>query len=582
VKLRREISSGKPPFAEFAPARQKRNPRPGALVIGQTFSLLDGSADISLETIFFMKVLVADKISPKGVAYLRQQPGIEVIEAYGSSPEKILELVKDVHAIAVRSETKITAAVFAAAPLLKVVGRAGVGVDNVDVEAATERGVIVMNTPSGNTVATAELTFTHILCGARPVPQAAASMKAGQWDRKNFSGIELFKKTLGVIGLGRIGAEVAKRAQAFGMKVLAYDPYLAPSRAKAMQVEGVTLDELLAQSDYITVHMPMTDDTHHMIDEAAFEKCKKGLRIFNCARGGIIKETALIAALKSGKVAAAGLDVFEEEPLAKDSELRTLPNVVLTPHLGASTSEAQEAVGIEVAEQIADVLNGGVIRNAVNMPSMDANAVKVLGPSIDLGGKLGTLVQQIAPPQIATLRITYWGKIVDLDVNAVTRAIQRGFLRRISGDSVNFVNAPVALERLGVRAEIVKSTDDSGYSELIRVEAITPDNTAYTASGTFIGKSNQPRIVSINGREVEVAAEGKLLVLENLDQPGMVGTIGTILGQDKVNIADMSLSRLTPGGTAYMVVRVDTEPSESARAVIKGHAAIKLAKFVQL
>jgi D-3-phosphoglycerate dehydrogenase len=349
-----------------------------------------------------------------------------------------------------------------------------------------------------------------------------------------------------------------------------------------MQVEGVTLDELLAQSDYITVHMPMTDDTHHMIDEAAFAKCKPGLRIFNCARGGIIKETALIAALKSGKVAAAGLDVFEEEPLAKDSELRTLANVVLTPHLGASTSEAQEAVGIEVAEQIADVLNGGVIRNAVNMPSMDANAVKVLGPSIDLGAKLGTLVQQIAPPQIATLRITYWGKIVDLDVNAVTRAIQRGFLRRISGASVNFVNAPVALERLGVRAEIVKSTDDSGYSELIRVEAITPDNLTFSASGTFIGKSNQPRIVSINGREVEVAADGKLLVLENLDQPGMVGTIGTILGQDQVNIADMSLSRLTPGGTAYMVVRVDTEPSESARAVIKGHAAIKLAKFVQL
>jgi D-3-phosphoglycerate dehydrogenase len=529
-----------------------------------------------------MKVLVADKISPKGVAYLRQQPGIEVIEAYGSSPEKVLELVKDVHAIAVRSETKITAAVIAAAPLLKVVGRAGVGVDNVDVEAATERGVVVMNTPAGNTIATAELTFTHILCGARPVAQAAASMKKGEWDRKSFSGIELFKKTLGVVGLGRIGGEVAKRAQAFGMRVLAYDPYLAPSRAKAMQVEGVTLDELLKQSDYITVHMPMTDDTHHMIDEAAFAKCKKGLRIFNCARGGIIKETALIAALKSGQVSAAGLDVFEEEPLAKESELRTLPNVVLTPHLGASTTEAQEAVGIEVAEQIADVLNGGVIRNAVNMPSMDANAVKVLGPYIDLGAKLGTLVQQIGPAQIATLRITYWGKIVDLDVNAVTRSIQRGFLRRISGDSVNFVNAPSVLERLGVRAESVKSTDDSGYTDLLKVEAITPDGAIFSAAGTFSGKGNQPRIVSINDREVEVAADGKLLVLENLDQPGMVGTIGTILGGDKVNIADMSLSRLTPGGTAYMVVRVDHEPSESARAVIKGHAAIKLAKFVQL
>jgi D-3-phosphoglycerate dehydrogenase len=439
-----------------------------------------------------------------------------------------------------------------------------------------------MNTPSGNTIATAELTFTHLLCGARPVPQAAASMRAGQWDRKSFSGIELLRKNLGIVGLGRIGSEVAKRAQAFGMRVLAYDPYLAPSRAKAMQIEAVSFDELLAQADYITVHMPLTDDTKYMIDEAAFEKCKKGLRIFNCARGGIIKETALLAALKSGKVAAAGLDVFEDEPLAKDSEFRSLPNVVLTPHLGASTAEAQESVGIEIAEQIADVLNGGVIRNAVNVPSLDAASVKVLGPYLDLGAKLGTLVQQISPAQIASLKITYWGKIVDLDANAITRSIQRGYLRRISGEEVNFVNAPVLLERLGVKVDVVKSTGDSGYTELIHVEATTPDGTAFSAAGTLTGKANQPRIVGINSREVEVAAEGKLLVLENLDQPGMVGEVGTILGKDNVNIADMSLSRLTPGGTAYMVVRVDTEPSESARKVIKSHPAIKQAKFVQL
>jgi D-3-phosphoglycerate dehydrogenase len=319
-----------------------------------------------------------------------------------------------------------------------------------------------------------------------------------------------------------------------------------------------------------------------MIDEAAFEQCKKGVRIFNCARGGIIKESALIAALKSGKVAAAGLDVYEDEPLAKDSEFRTLPNVVLTPHLGASTAEAQESVGIEIAEQIADVLNGGVIRNAVNVPSIDAAALKILGPYLDLGAKLGTLVQQIAPAQIAQMRITYWGKLVDLDANAVTRSIERGFLRRISGEEVNFVNAPVLLERLGVRAEVVQSTDDCGYSELIQVEAIAPEGQVFSAAGTLIGKGNQPRIVNINNREVEVAAEGKLLVLENVDQPGMVGTIGTILGKDKVNIADMSLSRLTPGSTAYMVVRVDTEPGEAARKEIKGHPAIKMAKFVQL
>ncbi len=529
-----------------------------------------------------MKVLVADKISPKGVAFLRQQPGFEVVEAYGSSPEKVLELVRDVHAIAVRSETKITAAVFQAAPLLKVVGHAGVGVDNVDVEAATNHGVVVMNTPAGNTIATAELTFTHLLCGARPVPQACASMKAGQWDRKSFSGIELFRKTLGIVGLGRIGGEVAKRAQAFGMRVLAYDPYLAPSRAKAMQVEGVTLAELLRQADYITVHMPLTDDTRYMIDEAALAKCRKGVQLFNCARGGIIKESALIAALKSGHVAAAGLDVFEDEPLARDSELRSLPNVVLTPHLGASTAEAQESVGIEIAEQIADVLRGGVIRNAVNVPSIDAATMRVLGPYLDLGAKLGTLVQQIAPAQIAQLRITYWGKLVEHDTNAVTRAIERGFLRRISGDDVNFVNAPVILERLGIHAEVIQSNEEADYSELIQVEAITPEGKVHSALGTLIGKANEPRIVGINGREVEVAAEGKLLVLENVDQPGMVGTIGTILGRANVNIADMSLSRLTPGGTAYMVVRVDTEPGESARQEIRGHSAIRMAKFVHL
>jgi D-3-phosphoglycerate dehydrogenase len=528
-----------------------------------------------------MKILVADKISPKGVAYLRQQPGFEVIEAYGSTQEQVLALVKDVHAIAVRSETKITRAILDAAPLLKVVGRAGVGVDNVDVDAATERGVVVMNTPAGNTIATAELTFTHILCGARPVAQAAASMKAGQWDRKSFSGIELFKKTIGVVGFGRIGGEVAKRAQAFGMRVLAYDPYLAPARAKAMQVESVSLDELLSQSDYITVHMPMTDDTHHMIDEGAFEKCKKGLRIFNCARGGIIKETALIAALKSGKVAAAGLDVFEEEPLAKDSELRSLPNVVLTPHLGASTSEAQEAVGIEVAEQIADLLISGAVRNAVNLPSVDAATAKMLAPYIDLGTKLGTLVQQIAPAQIASLRITYAGKIVEIDANAITRSIERGFLCRISED-VNTVNAPFVLQRLGIQADVLSSNVACDYSELITVEAINAAGEVFSASGTLIGKTNEPRIVGINGREVEVAAEGKLLVLENIDQPGMVGAVGTLLGKDKVNIADMSLSRLTPGGTAYMVVRVDTEPSEAARNEIKSNPAIKQAKFIQL
>jgi len=529
-----------------------------------------------------MKVLVADKISSKGVAWLKQQPGLEVVEAYGSSPAKLLELVKDVHAIAVRSESKITAEVLAAAPLLKVVGRAGVGVDNVDVDAATERGVIVMNTPSGNTIATAELTFTHLLCGARPVPQAAASMRAGQWDRKTFSGIELFRKTLGIVGLGRIGGEVARRAQAFGMRVLAFDPYLAPSRAKAMQIESVALDELLAQSDYITVHMPLTDDTHYMIDEAALAKCKKGVRIVNVARGGLIKEAALIAALKSGQVAAAGLDVYEEEPLGATSELRALANVTLTPHLGASTAEAQDAVGVEVAEQIADVLAGGVIRNAVNMPTLDAATLAVLKPYLDLGSKLGTLVQQISPVSVSALKITYWGRVVDMDANAITRAILRGWLRRISGDSVNYVNAPFLLERLGVRTEVVKSTGEADYTELMQVEATGADGVVRSAAGTLIGKASGPRVVALNGRAVEVAATGKLLIIENSDEPGMIGYVGTLLGRDKVNIANMSLSRQEPGQTALMVINLDSEPSDAVRRELKGHPAIRLAKYVEL
>lgn len=529
-----------------------------------------------------MKILVADKISPKGVAFLREQPGFEVIEAYGSSPAKVLELVKDVSAIAVRSETKIDAAVFAAAPLLKVVGRAGVGVDNVDVEAATERGVIVMNTPLGNTIATAELTITHILCGARPVPQAAASMRAGQWDRKSFSGLELFRKTLGVVGLGRIGTEVAKRAQAFGMRVLAFDPYLAPSRAKAMQVEAVSLDDLLKQADYITVHMPLTEQTQYMIDEAALAKCKKGVKLFNCARGGIIKEAALIAALKSGHVAAAGLDVFETEPLAADSELRKFPNVTLTPHLGASTAEAQDAVGIEIAEQIADVLNGGVIRNAVNMPSLDAATLKVLGPYLELGSRLGTLVQQLATSRIERLRVTFTGKVVELDTNPIMRAIQRGFLSRISSETLNFINAPVIMDRLGVQVEVTKSNIETDYTELVQVEAFGADGLAFCATGTLLGKANSPRLVSLNNREVEASPSGVLLIYENHDEPGIIGMVGTLLGRDGVNIGAMSLGRNSAGGTALCVLNLDSAPSEAALKELTSHRAIKQAVVVNL
>jgi len=388
-----------------------------------------------------MKVLVADKIAASGVEYLRQLEGFDVIEAYGSSPDKLKELVSDVDAIIVRSATSITADIIAAAPKLKAVGRAGVGVDNIDVTAASDRGITVMNTPSGNTIATAELAFTHLLCSARPIPQANASMKAGKWDKKLFQGTELFQKTLGVLGLGRIGTQVAKRAKAFGMQVLAYDPFLTEERAEELEVEKVELDELYSRVDFITVHMPKTETTTNMLNADAFSKMKDGVRIVNCARGGLIKEDDLAEALKSGKVAAAGMDVFEEEPLPGGSPLRDYDKLVMTPHLGASTVEAQENVGQEVAELIGAYLQNGVVQNAVNAPSVDTSTLKVLKPYFPLAYRLGSVIQQLAPKDVKKLVITYSGKLVDLEVKPITRSLQRGFLRKITND-VNDVNAP--------------------------------------------------------------------------------------------------------------------------------------------
>jgi D-3-phosphoglycerate dehydrogenase len=527
-----------------------------------------------------MKILVADKISPLGVAYLRNLPDFEVLEAYQSSEEEIIELVGDVDAIVVRSETQINRTVIEAASRLRVVGRAGVGVDNIDVEAATERGIVVMNTPTGNTVATAELTFTHMLCGARPVPQAVAMMREGKWDRKSFSGTELNRKTLGVVGFGRIGTEVARRAQAFGMRVVAHDPFLAPSRARAMQIECLALDALLAVSDYITVHLPLTEGTRHLIDAAAFAKMKDGVRIFNCARGGIIDETALLAAVNSGKVAAAGLDVFEDEPPPADSKLRVHPNILLTPHLGASTAEAQESVGVEIAEAVAEALYGGVIRSAVNMPSIDAETLEVLKPYLVLGTSLGTFLQQISPTQVEKIQISYWGKIVDLDSNSVTRGILKGYLRLISGRDVNFVNAPVIMERLGIEVDVTKSNLESDYTELVQIESFGSDGIVCSVAGTLIGKANIPRVVSINGMEVETDLGGINLILENSDEPGIVGRIGTAIGRDKVNIATMSMSRNEIGGVAMTVVNLDSELSDGAMNAITATPGIKRALLV--
>jgi D-3-phosphoglycerate dehydrogenase len=528
-----------------------------------------------------MKILVADRISPIGVDLFRAEEGFEVIEAYGSSSEQILELVKDVDAIAVRSDTKISAEVIAAAPSLKVVGRAGVGVDNIDIEAATENGVIVMNTPTGNTIATAELTFTHMLAGTRPIVQACATMREGGWDRKKYTGFELNQKTLGVLGMGRIGAEVARRAMAFQMEVLAYDPYLTESRAKTLGVKQATLDEVIEKADYITVHMPMTAETKHMLNADAFRRMKDGVRVFNCARGGIIDEAALIDALNSGKVAAAGLDVYEDEPPAADSPLRSIPNLVLTPHLGASTVEAQENVGIDVAKQMIETLKGGMVINALNMPSVDPKVLEKLGPYITLGEKIGTFSQQLAPEGVEKISIRYFGKITELDTLPLTNAIQRGYLREIS-DNINNVNAPKKIERLGIESEQIKSSNHADFNELIEVQVVCKGGKTRTIGGTLVGKNSVPRIVSIDGHSVEVNTDATLLVLKNKDAPGIVGFIGVTLGEDNCNIANMSLSRDKGEGFAVSVFELDSAPSDAAAKKIIEHEAIEKYRVIKL
>ncbi len=532
-----------------------------------------------------MKILVADKISSIGIDFLKQQEGFEVVTAYGlykDDQTKFLELATGASAIIVRSDSKVTRAVLeAASPMLKAVGRAGVGVDNIDIEAATDYGVVVMNTPGGNTIATAELTFTHMLCGARPVVQAAASMREGRWDRKIMGGSELFKKTLGVCGMGRIGAEVAKRAQAFGMNILAYDPFLSAAKAESMGVQQVELDQLFRESEYITVHMPLTDKTRGMINAAAIATMKDNVRLFNCARGGIIDEDALVAGLESGKIAAAGLDVYTSEPPAEDHPLRLAKNLNLTPHLGASTAEAQESVGLEIAESVTSVLTGGGIANAINMPSLDEQTLKTVGPYLELCSALGSLVQQLALEKVEKIKITYLGKIVDLDANSLTRGILKGYLKDISSNA-NFVNAFVIMERLGLTVEVLKSSEKTDYTELVKVEAHCVNGELVSAEGTLIGKGNSPRVVSINGREVEVEPHGCMLMIANSDELGIVGKIGEIVGRDGVNIAAMSLSRNEVGGVALNVACLDSDLSEAAISEIAAIGAVKQAKVVHL
>jgi D-3-phosphoglycerate dehydrogenase len=529
-----------------------------------------------------MNIMICDPISPKGIALFQQRTEFNVtVLKQRLSEAELLPLVKDVEAMVVRSETKITKAVMDAAPKLKVVGRAGVGVDNVDVEAATQRGIVVMNTPSGNTISTAELTFSMLMSLARKIPQANASMKAGEWNRKAFQGVELYNKTLGILGMGRIGTEVTRRAIVFGMRVLAYDPYMTPSRANALQVELVELDEIFARCDFITVHMPMSDETRGMINAAAFAKMKPGARVINCARGGIIDEKDLLEAVKSGKIAGAALDVYETEPLPKEFPLRDLPQVIMTPHLGASTEEAQENVGIEVAEAITDYLLNGAVRNAVNLPNLDAKTYALVKPYLALGEKLGRLVAQLAPKRNDRLVVTYGGKAAEAPSDPITRFVLKGFLESAGGKDVNQVNVRTLAESLGLRVEEIKSNEETDFNEWLHLAVYSGDQ-KISAGGTLYGAKQQPRIVRINSRPVEIVPEGVLLFLTNRDRPGIVGYLGTLLGGHKVNIASMSLSRDTVGGQALTVLNLDSVPSAAVLEEVQKDPDITNVRVVKI
>lgn len=527
------------------------------------------------------KILVADPISPRGVELLRSHPRFTVDVNTGLKEDALCQIIGQYDALIVRSQTKVTARVIEAAQRLRVIGRAGVGVDNVDVDAATKRGIIVMNTPGGNTVSTAEHTFSLMLSLARNIAQACASMKAGQWDRKSFEGTELFNKTLGIIGMGRIGGEVARRAIAFGMRVIAYDPFLSLSRAKALQVEVVELEEVFARADFITVHVPLTDQTRGMINRDTIRKMKKGVRLINCARGGIICEADLADAIREGHVAGAALDVFETEPPPADWPLRNLPQVIFTPHLGASTHEAQESVGVEIADQIADVLEGGTIRNAVNMPSLDAKTLAQLQPFLLLGEKLGRLVAQLTSGRTERLVVEFRGKAIDLETNPITRAVLRGFLVSAEGTEVNYVNAPVIADQLGIEVGEIKSSETTEFTELITVST-EGEHGSTSVAGTFYGARSLPRIVRINGVPVEAVPEGVLFIMSNRDRPGVVGWIGTILGRNQVNIAGMALSRDHIGGRALTVLNLDSTPTAAVVAEIRSDPDIYDVKIAQL
>lgn len=526
------------------------------------------------------KVLVSDSLSDQGLERLHASADLEVDVRPGLKGEELLRAIPSYHGLIIRSGTKVTKEVIAAATNLRVVGRAGIGVDNVDVEAATRRGIVVMNTPGGNNVTTAEHAITLMLALARNIPQANASLKSGQWQREKFTGSEICNKVLGVIGLGNIGAIVAERALGLKMRVLAYDPFVSPETAAKMRVELATLADLYARSDFITVHTPLTKETRGLIAAPAFAKMKKGVRLVNCARGGIIDEAALCQAIADGIVAGAALDVFVEEPPAADHPLLQLDQVICTPHLGAATDEAQINVAIAIAEQVADFLTQGVIQNAVNFPSMTPKMLAILQPYILLGEKLGGFLAQLSSAAPVEVQVEYSGDIVDYDVAPATAAVLRGLLSPFLETPVNYVNAPHLARERGIRVIEARSSKPSDFLNSITVR-VADTNGVHTVEGAVFS-NKAVRLVRVDDFYLEAVLDGHILVLNNRDVPGVVGAVGTLLGQRGINIAGLELGRERIGGMAISLIHVDGQVAPEILAELRTLAPIVSAQQIKL
>jgi D-3-phosphoglycerate dehydrogenase len=510
------------------------------------------------------RVLVADQLSPAAVTIFKER-GIDADVKVGLSKEELEKVIADYDGLAVRSATKATEKVIAAASKLKVIGRAGIGVDNIDVKAATAKGIIVMNTPFGNSITTAEHAISLMMALARQIPEADRSTHAGKWEKSKFLGVEVFGKTLGIIGCGNVGSIVADRAIGLKMKVIAYDPFLSQERAMELGVEKVELDDLLQRADFITLHTPLTDRTRNIIDAAALAKTKRGVRIVNCARGGLVDERALVAALKSGHVAGAALDVFEIEP-AKESALFEFANVICTPHLGASTSEAQENVALQIAEQMSDYLLKGAISNAVNFPNISGEEAPRLHPWVKLADQLGSFAGQLTQTSIHGIRIEYSGEVATLNTKPLTATALAAVLRPSLSD-VNMVSAAVSAKERGIVLEEVTRSQEGAFESYIRL-TVKADEFDRSVAGTVFS-DGRPRIIQVRDINMEFELAPRMLFIRNFDKPGFIGAFGKLMGEAALNIATLNLGRDKPGGDAICMVAVDEQVPEEVLAKVR-------------